>query len=210
MPLSRLAPPALPTPQELQLEGKRAQRWLSNFTPLGESLGSFFPKVVHLLTLPKIRPPPDPLPVWYRAHLFCSFHRALGHSTGHCHTLWDVVQRLVNRGILRVGVQEADSTPPSAPTHFGLPTHPLLRFASFEDARSSGASRSAPDFNSPPMDPSSLIGFALAPFAVPYPKPPVFLGQSEWPCQGRGARGQRRQGSASGAGEGPAPPSRGC
>ena len=169
VPPSRLAPPALPTPQESQLEGKRAQRRLSNFTPLGESLGSFLPKVVHLLTLSEIRPLSDPLPVWYRAHLFCSFHRAPGHLTGHCHTLLDAIQHLVNQGILRVDVQEADPTPPPALTYFGLPSHPSHRFTSFEDAESSGASRNTPDFNSPPMDPSGLIGFASAPFAVPFP-----------------------------------------
>ena len=57
------------------------------------------------------------------------------------------------------------------------------------------------------MDPSGLIRFAPTPFAVPYPEPPISFGQSEWPCQGRGTRGQRCQCSTNGVGAGQAPPS---
>ena len=76
-----------PAWQERQPRERRRRRKESEFTPLLEPLNAVFLKVASLLELPEIRPPPDPLPQWYKASMFCKFHRASGHSTNKCYTL---------------------------------------------------------------------------------------------------------------------------
>ena len=66
---------------------RRGRRAKSDYALLVAPLSIVFPKVAPYLSLPKVRPPPDPLPHWYDAGLYCAYHWATGHTTDGCFTL---------------------------------------------------------------------------------------------------------------------------
>ena len=110
-------PPSRPThltPQEQQQGRKYVRRQPSEFTPLGQSLSSLLPRVAHLLTLPEVCPPLDPLPWGYRTNLFCKFHRASGHSTNICSALQNAAQDLIDTGTIEIPT-------PALPPHLVKP-----------------------------------------------------------------------------------------
>ena len=101
----------------------RPQRPQRNYTPLVEPLSAVFSKVMSLLRLPKVRPPPSPLPHWYHTNLYCSFHRATGHSTDSYYTLRNAIQDLINYRVIIIDTQAAASTPVPPPASGPTPQH---------------------------------------------------------------------------------------
>ena len=114
MPPSFPVPLAPPTPSKPWQKAKRARRQPPDFTPFGQSLSSLFPGVAHLLTPPEVRPPPNPLPAWFRPHLFCMFHRCVGHSTDNCFALRNAVQDLIDAGTIMIPIAAQSPLPTSA------------------------------------------------------------------------------------------------
>ena len=112
-----------------------------------ESLSVVLPKVAPYLKFPVVRPPPNPLPHWNKANLFCDYHRAIGHSTDSCYTLRDVVQNLIESRTITIHTHEASTfapPPASAPTlalassHPSIVRQPLLEHSNPEGAGTSG------------------------------------------------------------------------
>ena len=113
VPPSFPVPLASPTPSKPRQKAKRARRQPPDFTPFGQSLSSLFPGVAHLLTLPEVCPPLDPLPAWFRPLLFCMFHRCASHSTDKCFTLQNVVRDLINAGTIMIPIAAQSPLPAS-------------------------------------------------------------------------------------------------
>ena len=61
-----------PARQVLQPRRRRGHRAASDYAPLVAPLGILFPKIAPFLSLPEVRLPPDPLPRWYDAGLYCA------------------------------------------------------------------------------------------------------------------------------------------
>ena len=98
--ITTTARPVYPTALVRQGQRQGQKRPYTNqrhITPPVEPLSVIFPKVTSLLRLPKIRPPSNPLLVWYHANLFCNYHRVVGHSTDSCFTLRGIIQDLIER-----------------------------------------------------------------------------------------------------------------
>ena len=130
VPPSCPVPLVLPASREPRQKVKRAPRSAPDFAPLGHSLSFLFPRVAHLLTLPEVRPPPDPRPQWFRLHLFCRFHRSIGHSTDRCFTLQRRIQDLIDA--IAIGIPTLASPPllvkpllPAPPLEPSLATPPV-------------------------------------------------------------------------------------
>ena len=84
--------------------------------------------------------------------------------TDNCHTLWDVIQNLIDNGVLIVSPQEATHTP--APAHPSIASLSSSKPASFEDPGTSGVYLLAPvlaDSRPSLMDPSDLIDLISSP-----------------------------------------------
>ncbi|XP_077244859.1 uncharacterized protein LOC143884896 isoform X2 [Tasmannia lanceolata] len=52
------------------------------------------------ITLPAIRPPPNPLPASWRADLHCEYHRGPGHLTDNCIALKFRIQKLIDEKVI--------------------------------------------------------------------------------------------------------------
>jgi hypothetical protein len=55
------------------------------FTPLFEPMLKIFFKISHILELPKVKPPPNPLPSGYQPDRHCLYNQSQGHSIDDCH-----------------------------------------------------------------------------------------------------------------------------
>ena len=84
-----------------------------------------FPQVELLLRLLEVRTSPNPPPRWHNTYLFCSFHRASGHSTNDYVTLRDAVQGLIDRKVISVAMQEVVPTS-HLHTHMHQHSHNLV------------------------------------------------------------------------------------
>ena len=121
--------------------------------PLAEPLSVIFPQVESLLRLLAVRLSPNPPPWWHNMDQFCSFHRAMRHSTDECVPLQDAVQGMIDRKIFSIAAEEAAPTP--APAHALAPALAQLSVADppppepvgFEDVETSGVFSLTPVFS---------------------------------------------------------------
>ena len=141
-----------------------------------EPLNAVLPKVMSYLRFPEVRPPPNPLPPWYKANLFCDFHRAVGHSTNSCLTLQDAIQNLIESGTITIHTHEASSSAPpstSAPAlalafpHASIVRQPLPDHPNPEGVGTSGIYSLSPSgLATSVVDPSELIHDVSEPFSL--------------------------------------------
>ena len=96
--------------------------------------------------------------------MYCDYHRAAGHLTDNCYTLWDVVQSLIDNRVIVVNPQEAAHT--SAPAHPSIANLSSPELAKSEDPGTSGVYLLTPvlaDSSSSSMDPADLIDLISSP-----------------------------------------------
>lgn len=86
-----------------QRSRQRPLRQLQDYIPLEESLSVILPMVRPLLKELIPRSLSNPLPKWYDLTAYCDFHHVVGHTTDRCLTLKDVVQDLIDDGVVIVG-----------------------------------------------------------------------------------------------------------
>ena len=144
---------------------RRGRHIENDFTPLGEPLSIVFPQVVSLLRLLETRPPLNPIPRWYDMSTYCNYHRATGHLTDDCHTLRDVIQNLIDNGVLIASPQGAAHTP--APAHPSIASLSLPEPVGSEDPRTLGVYLLAPvlaDSSPSLVDPLDHIDITSSPF----------------------------------------------
>jgi hypothetical protein len=68
------------------------------FTPLFEPPSKIFPKILHLLDLPEVKLPSNPLPPHYQPDQLFFYHRTAGHHTDHCIPFRLAIQNLIDNG----------------------------------------------------------------------------------------------------------------
>ena len=144
--------------------------------PTGGAIKRHPPQGCDISEFPEVRLLPNPLPHWHKAHLFCDFHRAIGHSTNSCLTLRDAIQSLIESGMIKIHTHEAStSAPPSAlapalalaSPHASIVHQPMLEHSNPEGAGTSGIHSLFPSRPATfVVDPSQLIHDISEPFPL--------------------------------------------
>ncbi|XP_077221640.1 uncharacterized protein LOC143855408 [Tasmannia lanceolata] len=71
------------------------------------------------IRLPDIKPPPNPLPIFWEMDQYCEYHRDSGHLTENCSALKHAIQNMIDKDEL--AVETPNVTQNSLPNHHAIP-----------------------------------------------------------------------------------------